>query len=43
MTDKASIIFLVRQMAERDGGRAPGREKFDNETGIKPHVWRGKL
>lgn len=35
VTDKASIILFIRQTTERDSGKAPEREKLENETGIK--------
>ncbi|MBY5815651.1 GIY-YIG nuclease family protein [Rhizobium leguminosarum] len=40
---KAEIIRLVSEIAERDGGVAPGQTKFVSQTGIKEHVWRGKF
>ncbi len=40
---KQDIIQKIRQIASRNEGRAPGREKFQSETGIKPHEWRGKI
>lgn len=40
---KGDILKKIRQIANSNDGRAPGREKFETETGIKPHQWRGKL
>lgn len=40
---KQEIIRKIREIASRNEGRAPGREKFQSETGIKPHDWRGKI
>lgn len=40
---KQEVIRSIREIAARNGGRAPGREKFQSETGIKPHEWRGKI
>lgn len=39
---KQDIIAKIRELADREG-RAPGRELFQAETGIKSHVWRGKI
>lgn len=39
---KLEIIAKIRELAGREG-RAPGRELFQAETGIKAHVWRGKI
>lgn len=40
---KQDILQKIREIAERDGGRAPRRDKFLAETGVKPHQWRGKI
>ncbi|MBD8890987.1 GIY-YIG nuclease family protein [Roseibium litorale] len=40
---KQEIIRKIRDIASRNDGRAPGREKFQSETGIRPHEWRGKI
>jgi hypothetical protein len=42
-TIRAEIVRLVKQLAEDAGGRVPGQEKFSSETGIQPHIWRGKF
>ena len=39
---KQEIITKIKNIAERDG-KAPGREKFQAETGVKPHAWRGRI
>jgi hypothetical protein len=39
---KLDIITKIRDIALLDG-KAPGREKFQAQTGIKPHVWRGRI
>jgi Meiotically up-regulated gene 113 len=39
---RADIIRLVKEIAAKDGA-APGQKKFAAETGIKEHVWRGKM
>lgn len=40
---KQDILAKIRLMAANAGGRAPGREAFLTETGIKPHEWRGRI
>lgn len=40
---KQDILAKIRQIAAASDGRAPGREKFLAETGIKPHEWRGRI
>lgn len=40
---KQDILRRIREIADRNDGHAPGREKFQSETGIKPHEWRGKI
>lgn len=39
---KQDIIAKLKDIAARDG-KAPGRQRFEAVTGIKPHVWRGRL
>ena len=42
MTDKAHILKEIQRTASENGGRALGRERFEKETGIKEHEWRGR-
>lgn len=37
------IVSEIKKLAAASGGKPPGREAFENATGIKPHQWRGKL
>jgi hypothetical protein len=37
------IIALVRKMPTEADGLLPGQRKFATDTGIKDHVWRGKI
>lgn len=44
MTDKRDIIDAIKRIATANGGKAPGRQKFERETGIRlsdwyPHLW----
>ncbi|WFU09782.1 GIY-YIG nuclease family protein [Rhizobium sp. CB3090] len=39
---RQEIISKIKDIAQRDG-KAPGREKFQGETGIGPHTWRGRI
>lgn len=39
---RQDILAKIKAIATADG-RAPGRDRFESETGIKPHQWRGKL
>jgi hypothetical protein len=38
--DKQHIIDEIRRTAEN--GKAPGQTRFETETGIKQHQWRGR-
>jgi Meiotically up-regulated gene 113 len=40
---KNEIISLICKLANEAGGVPPGQRKFATETGIKDHVWRGKI
>ena len=40
---KSEILRLIRQLAEESDGVPPGQTKFQTETGIKHHEWRGKI
>lgn len=42
MDRKAEILNLIRDLAG-GAGTPPGRSRFEAETGIKPHEWRGKI
>lgn len=42
-TAKNEILAQIRQLAKVAGGIPPGQRKFAAETGIKEHVWRGKI
>lgn len=41
--EKENILIKIKQIAIRSGGKAPGADQFQAETGIKPHEWRGKI
>jgi hypothetical protein len=40
---KNEIIAQIRKLAKEANGTPPGQRKFASETGIKEHVWRGKI
>jgi hypothetical protein len=40
--EKAEIIGELKRLAEADGGKTPGRERFARETGIAPSYWEGR-
>lgn len=40
--EKAEIISELKRLAEANGGRAPGRERFARETGIPQSYWEGR-
>lgn len=42
MIDKAHILSEIRRTAAGNGGNSLGSRRFENETGIKTHVWRGR-
>jgi hypothetical protein len=42
--DKAYILDAIRRIAKANGGKAPGRQAFENQSGVKesdwnPHIW----
>ena len=39
---EAEIIAEIRRIAEENGGKAPGRKRFEKLTGIKESEWWGK-
>ena len=39
---KDQILAEIRRIAEKQGGRAPGKNQFFNETGIKESDWSGR-
>lgn len=40
---KQEILRKIQHAATANGGRAPGIERFESDTGIKRHVWLGKI
>jgi Meiotically up-regulated gene 113 len=42
MVTKAHILEEIKRTAEANGGKPLGVRKFESETGIKEHDWRGK-
>ncbi len=43
LVTKNEIIALIRKLANDTGGVPPGQKKFATDTGIKHHLWRGKI
>jgi len=39
---KEQIIQAIRDTADKNGGVALGMKRFEKETGIGTHIWRGK-
>jgi len=42
MVTKPEILDLIRQLAAKNGGKAPGSRGFEISTGIREGDWRGK-
>lgn len=42
MVSRRKILGEIRRIAEEDGGKAPGYERFADVTGIKEGDWRGR-
>jgi len=42
MVSKDHIISEIKRVASENGGKAPGRQVFENSTGIKQSDWYGK-
>ena len=40
--DKAQILDVIRRMAATNGGKAPGSQKFESETGLGKADWYPK-
>lgn len=40
---KQEILRKIQHAATANGGKAPGIERFESDTGIKRHVWLGKI
>jgi len=39
---KADIINLIKEIAAKNSGVAPGMKHFASETGVSVHAWRGR-
>ena len=37
--DRTRIVAEIKRMARQNGGQAPGRQKFEKDSGIKFHDW----
>ena len=42
MITKEHILSEIKRVASNNGGRPPGIQVFENETGVKPSDWYGK-
>ena len=42
MVTKAHILQEIKRTAEANGGTPLGTQRFESETGIKPHDWKGR-